>query len=204
MGLEFLQNILEAEGIAVMPEFRRFFVEGGTYFFTVVTARRARLFHLQEARQLLGRTMRSVRKGNHFDTIAIVLLPDHLHCLWALPAGDCDYSMRWQSIKARFTAEWLDVGHHEQMVTHGYVSQRRRGVWQPRFMEHTIRDELDLHNHANYIHYNPVKHGYVRSPRDWPWSSFHRYVSGGDYDLNWGAFEHDIPEVRGIDEDLIE
>ncbi len=139
-----------------------------------------------------------------FTTVAIVLLPDHLHTVWTLPTGDADYSTRWKIIKARFTIAWLKSGHKEAAISDGYHDQRRRGIWQPRFMEHTILDELDLHNHANYIHYNPVKHRYVGNPRDWAWSSFHRYVKSGDYDINWGAADRHPPDFGNIHDDLIE
>jgi putative transposase len=185
-----------------VPEFRRFFVAGGTFFFTLVTAGRAPLFRQHGAPELLGRIMREERDRAAFTTVAIVLLPDHLHAIWTLPPGDAEYPARWQAIKACFTSAWLTSGGDEQTVRAGYRRQRRRGVWQPRFMEHTIRDEQDLHAHADYIHYNPVKHGYVKRPRDWPWSSFHRYVISGDYPKDWGSTEPS--SISGVDEDLIE
>ncbi|MFO0900275.1 MAG: hypothetical protein U0836_22805 [Pirellulales bacterium] len=89
-------------------------------------------------------------------------------------------------------------------MTQGYANQRRRGIWQARFMEHMIRDEEDLHAHADYIHYNPVKHGYARCPKDWPWSSFGRYVAGGDYPENWGCSNHPPPDLSGVDANLLE
>lgn len=187
-----------------MPDFRRYFVPGGTYFFTVVTAQRAPLFRDEPARTLLGEKLREQQAEAPFEMVAIVLLPDHLHTIWTLPGGDADYSARWQAIKARFTSEWLARGESEQRVADGYRKQRRRGVWQPRFIEHTIRDEDDLHNHADYIHYNPVKHGYVRSPRDWPWSSFHRYVKNGDYPAEWGRSDLPVPEFGNVNEELLE
>ena len=145
-----------------MPDFRRYFVPGGTYFFTLVTAGRRPLFGHEEARTLLGKIVREECKRAPFETVAIVLLPDHLHAIWTLPPGDDDYARRWQAIKAKFTVHWLASGGAEGEVTPGYRRQRRRGVWQPRFMEHTIRDEQDLHHHADYIHYNPVKHGHAQ------------------------------------------
>jgi putative transposase len=186
-----------------VPDLRRFFVAGGTYFFTLVTAGREPIFSQERARTLLGTAMREKRKDAPFDTVAIVLLPDHLHTIWTLPPGDHDYAGRWQAIKAKFTSAWLNLGGQEQEVSLGYRRQRRRGVWQPRFMEHTIRDERDLHHHADYIHYNPVKHGYVRSPKDWPWSSFHRYVRAGDYPPDWGC-QDEPPNLGVVREDLLE
>ncbi len=187
-----------------MPDYRRYFVEGGTYFFTLVAADRTPLFRLAVARKLLGRLMRETRQRSPFETVAIVLLPDHLHAIWTLPSGDADYSGRWRAIKAKFTTEWLKQGGTECGVSEGYQRQRRRGVWQPRFIEHTIRDERDLHDHADYIHYNPVKHGYVPSPKDWPWSSFHRYLLSGDYPERWGTNDCPPPDLSRVDSDLLE
>ena len=187
-----------------MPEYRRYFVSGGTYFFTLVALHRKHLFDSPEARNILGKIMRGEREKTPFQTVAIVLMPEHLHTIWTLPPGDEDYSARLRAIKAKFTSEWLKIAEREEKVTQGYLAQRRRGIWQPRFMEHTIRDETDLHNHFNYIHYNPVKHGYAHSPNDWPWSSFHKYVMSGDYPMNWGADAIKPPDFGGIDEELLE
>jgi putative transposase len=187
-----------------MPDYRRYFVPGGTFFFTVVTAGREPLFRAEAARKLLGDLMREKCAEAPFTTVAIVLMPDHLHTLWTLPPGDEDYPGRWKSIKAQFTSQWLEMGGRERAVSAGYRRQRRRGIWQPRFIEHTIRDDVDLHNHANYIHYNPVKHGSARRPLDWHWSSFRRYVASGDYPENWGSQDQPPPDFGGIDEDLLE
>jgi putative transposase len=187
-----------------MSDYRRYIVEGGTYFFTLVTAGRAPLFRSAEARRLLGLLMRETGQEMPFNTVAIVLLPDHLHAVWTLPIGDAAYPRRWRAIKARFTAQWLASGGEEAEVTEGYGRQRRRGVWQPRFIEHTIRDESDLHGHVDYVHYNPVKHGYVAAPKDWPWSSFHRYVASGDYAEDWGSSKGSPPDMCSVDAELLE
>jgi putative transposase len=144
-----------------MPEFRRFLVPGGTFFFTVVTAGRRPIFQSDEAGRCLGECLRSVRDDRPFRVEAIVLLPDHLHMIWSLPAGDADFSTRMAAVKSRFTREWITRGAQENQVPEGQSRQRRRGVWQARFMEHAIRDEHDLIHHVEYIHYNPVKHGWV-------------------------------------------
>lgn len=169
-----------------MSEYRRYFVAGGTYFFTAVTAGRAPLFAQGPARQLLGSVFRRCLLRRPFRVLAIVLLPDHLHCLWVLPAGDSNYSIRWRELKGEFTHRWLEVGGVEQPHSKSQLVERRRGVWQRRFWEHTIRDEADLEQHADYIHYNPVRHRLAPSPADWPWSSFHRWVRMGHYPADWG------------------
>ncbi len=130
------------------------------------------------------------------DVVAIVLLPDHLHALWTLPAADDRYSMRWNWIKREFTRAWLALGGVEQPRQASRRRERRRGIWQRRFWEHTIRDGADLEAHFDYIHYNPVKHRLVRRPRDWPWSSFHRWVLAGHYDINWAA-GHNLGPLPG-------
>ncbi len=131
--------------------------------------------------------MRQQAERTPFETMAIVLLWDHLHCLWTLPPGDDDYSGRWKKIKATFTRDWLRNGGEDQPVSRAKAARGRRGVWQARFHEHTIRDEKDLENHADYLHYNPVKHGYVNRPWDWQWLSFRRFVELGQYDRDWGS-----------------
>ena len=112
----------------------------------------------------------------------MVVLPDHLHAIWTLPAGDADYSGRWRAIKAGFT---------RGLVTSGLPLVRsdkgEYDLWQRRFWEHTVRDESDLAGHVEYIHFNPVKHGLVKQVRDWPWSSFHQYVRRGWLAEDWGG-----------------
>jgi len=117
----------------------------------------------------------------------MVLLPDHLHALWALPPGDYSYSERWRWIKREFTRAWLASGHAERSLPMSRLREGRRGVWQRRFWEHAIRDESDLEAHFDYIHFNPVKHGLVSSPGNWPASTFHRWVSLGHYPPDWAA-----------------
>ena len=182
---EFLRHGVAHFTIVAMSDYHRYFVPGGTYFFTVVTDGRCPLFADPRARRLLGSVFRRGLDRSPLRVLAIVLLPDHLHCLWALPPGDSDYPGRWRWVKGEFTRQWLAIGGSEQ-PNDSRVRQRRRGVWQRRFWEHTIRDETDLERHADYIHYNPVKHGLVAAPREWPWSSFHRWVQLGHYPPDWG------------------
>lgn len=154
-----------------MPDYRRNFVAGGTYFFTLITSRRRPLFRQDSTRKLLKKTMLDCFERRPVQVVAMVLMPEHLHTLWTLPPGDSDYSTRWRIIKNNFTTKWRAAINHR--------AKQESAVWQPRFWEHTIRDEADLEAHFDYIHFNPVKHGEVDSVHKWPWSTFHRWVESG-------------------------
>jgi putative transposase len=169
------------------PNFRRAHVPGGSFFFTLVTDRRTPLFAEPRARLLLGSAIRRCLVKWPFQINAIVLLPEHLHAIWTLPPGDDLYASRWGWIKKEFTKAWMQIGCSEQLVSKGRERERRRGVWQPRYWEHTLEDEDDFERHFDYIHYNPVKHGHVKCPRDWPWSSFHRWVAASVYSDHWAC-----------------
>src|SRR5262245_44459873 len=128
----------------------------------------------------------------------MVLLPDHLHCVWTLPATDADYSTRLRQIKEAFTRAFLESGGAEGSSSESRQLHCERAVWQRRFWEHTCRDQDDLNRCIDYIHWNPVKHGLIRLPRDYPFSSFHRYVDQGVYPTDWGGVNpcpgYDEPE----------
>ena len=162
-----------------MSNYRRVFIPGGVFFFTVVTHDRARLFTSAERVAVLRAAFRQAMAARPFRMDAVVVLPDHLHCLWQLPAGDGDYSGRWREIK-KAASRGIDPCTNNRC---------ERPVWQRRFWEHAIRDEEDWRNHLDYIHYNPVRHGLAASPGDWPWSSFGRAVARGWYDKSWGDSE---------------
>ncbi len=153
-------------------QYRRLYQEGGCYFFTVTTYGRQPIFRSPEAVELLRTAFRELRSERPFEIDAAVVLPDHLHCIWRLPDGDDDFSNRFKSIKKRFTT--------------AYEGQAGK-VWQKRFWEHLIRDQDDWRRHMDYIHYNPVKHGQVQRPGDWPYSSFRRCVEKGLYVPDWGS-----------------
>jgi putative transposase len=118
---------------------------------------------------------------------AIVVLPDHLHIMMALPDGDPDFSTRLSLIKRRFTDGLAAANVPAPRLANG-----ERALWQRRFWEHTIRDEQDFARHVDYIHFNPVKHDLVTRVRDWPHSSFHRYVRLGLLPEDWGG---DVPSA---------
>ncbi|MBI3773752.1 MAG: transposase [Gammaproteobacteria bacterium] len=165
-----------------MVSYRRNVIPGASYFFTVTLLDRAsRLLieHVADLREAIG----SVRAERPFEIDAIVILPDHLHCIWTLPPGDADYALRWREIKSRFSRRIpVDEGRSP-----GRINKGERGIWQRRYWEHTLRDEGDVERHMDYIHYNPVKHGYVTRVADWPYSSFHRCVRQGIYPMNWAG-----------------
>nr|WP_243405516.1 transposase [Solimicrobium silvestre] len=131
----------------------------------------------------LREAFRVTKKTHPFVIEAMVVLPDHLHCLWRLPPDDSDYPKRWRLIKAHFS-QMLACG---EFISASRKKKGERGIWQRRYWEHVIRDERDLHNHLDYIHYNPVKHGHVLRAIDWPYSSFHIYVVRGHYPADWAA-----------------
>lgn len=169
-----------------MSNYRRNYVPGGTYFFTVVTFRRRQFLTNELARNCLHDAIDKVRRKWPFDIVAIVLLPDHWHTVWTLPQGDSRYSLRLRQIKEAFTRRYLASGGRESRQSRSRIDHGLRGVWQKRFWEHTIDDEDDLKRCVDYVHWNPKKHGLVAAVRDWPWSSFHRFVAAGEYTLDWG------------------
>ncbi|WP_308366195.1 MULTISPECIES: transposase [unclassified Microbulbifer] len=170
-------------------DYRRAYVPGACYFFTVVTGHRQPL--LVDHIDRLRKAFRQVHAKHSFEIQAVVVLPDHLHTIWKLPNNDLDYSTRWMKIKRIFS-----TGLPSTARTASQKSKREKGVWQRRFWEHLIRDEQDWGNHLDYIHYNPVKHGYVTRVKDWPYSSFHRLVEKRWYTKDWGSKISDM--VRGM------
>ncbi|CAN7643646.1 transposase [Aquipseudomonas alcaligenes] len=178
-----------------MSRYRRALVAGGTYFFTLVTERRQPLLIRPDVRQALREAIIEVRRTRPFHILGWVLLPDHLHAIWKLPEGDADYSTRWKLIK-RHVTRTCSAHYPRPDLWSQHRSNKGHGtLWQHRFWEHLIRDENDLHRHLDYLHGNPLKHGYVAQVADWPWSSFHRWVERGTYPVDWGGGpDLDMPE----------
>ncbi len=158
-------------------------------FITVVTYRRQPILVSDFGRQALRDAIDKVRIRFPFKVFATVLLPDHWHSVLQLPAGDVKYAVRIKRIKEEFTRTWLEHKLSEAATTASQRSRGERGVWQPRFWEHTILDEEDLRRCVDYIHWNPRKHGLDKRVQDYPWSSFLRFVASGDYDIDWGGAE---------------
>jgi len=165
-----------------MTSYRRNFIPGASYFFTVNLADR-RLRLLTEHIESLRNAFRDVKVAHPFTVEATVVLPDHLHALWTLPEGDADFATRWRLVKAGFSRA-LPRG---ERVSSSRAGKGERGIWQRRYWEHTLRDERDFERHADYIHFNPVKHGHVSRVSDWPHSTFHRMVRLGIYPQDWAG-----------------
>ena len=167
-----------------MSRYIRAGAAGATYFFTAALQDRSARWlvdHVAVLRACVART-----KSLHpFDIDAMVVLPEHLHALWTLPAEDGDFSQRWRLIKRDFTRHLLLAGVLD-MAARSSRRPGERNVWQRRFWEHQIRDEEDFARHLDYIHFNPVKHGWVLRARDWPYSSLHRFVRQGLLPADWG------------------
>jgi len=179
-----------------MTNYRRADFEGGYYFLTVVTYRRRAFLTDELARSCLRAAWEQTRRQSYFDVVALCLLPEHLHCLWKLPDGDRDFSLRWSRIKAGFTSRYLRAGGAEYGQSPSRNIKREHGIWQRRFWEHQVRDEEDLQRHVDYIHYNPVKHGLAERVEDWPWSTYHKYVKAGRY--RPGHWEDIQDEIEGM------
>jgi putative transposase len=167
-----------------MPQYVR--AKGRVFFFTVVLAERPSKLLFEEIERL-RRTYRAVQQRRPFQTVAVCVLPDHIHAIWTLPEDDVDFSTRWSLIKSGFSR-----GLDSKPRSASKVGKREKGIWQRRYWEHAIRDDADLERHVDYIHFNPVKRGYVTRAADWPHSSFHRHVEQGLLAPDWGGDMRDI------------
>lgn len=168
--------------------YRRSDIAGGTYFFTVNLCDRSQQLLVEHVERLRLSVAR-VKAHHPFAIEAMVVLPDHLHAIWTLPPNDRDYATRWMLIKAGFSR---GIDKNEAVNASRQV-KRERGIWQRRYWEHLIRDDNDYARHVDYIHFNPVKHGYVERASDWPFSSIHKYIGNGMLNRDWGG----EPESNG-------
>lgn len=152
-----------------MTAYRRAYRAGGTYFFTVAIADRTRDLLVANIDNLRA-SYRAVMRAHPFETIAMTVMPDHLHAIWRLPEGDADFSTRWRQIKAGFSRALPQT----ELRSPSRSGKAERGIWQRRFWEHLIRDDDDLRFHVDYTHFNPVKHRLVSDAHLWPYSTLHR------------------------------
>lgn len=170
----------------IMPRYLRART-GSTFFFTVVSFERRPILCADSIRHSLRTAVENLRPTRPFSIDAWVLLPDHMHCVWTLPENDHDFSTRWMMIKRSVSRFARDMALDPDCRTASARKHRESTIWQRRFWEHRIRDELDFERHLDYIHHNPVRHGYVDRAVDWPYSTIHRYVREGLYLADWGG-----------------
>lgn len=165
-----------------MTDYRRIHLPNATWFFTVNLAERQNNHLLVERIDLLRTAFRYVKERKPFHINAVVIMPDHLHCIWTLPPQDADFSTRWNLLKGHFSRA-ITKG---EKISQSRSKRRERGIWQRRFWAHLITDQNDFNRHVDYIHWNPVKHGWVKRAADWPYSSFNQFVAQGIYPAAWG------------------
>ena len=178
-----------------MSNYRRYFVPGGSYFFTINLLERRNNPLLTTHIDALRDAVRRTKADRPFRIDGWVVLPEHMHLMMTLPPGDTDFSNRIKSIKMRFNYAIPPTERRSDVR----VENGERGIWQRRFWEHAIRDERDFERHLGYVHFNPVKHGHAASARDWPYSTFHQWVERGVYPLDWASgdtAEFDAGEQR--------
>lgn len=162
--------------------FRRYYIPGSAVFITQIVESRQSIFHDKKLIELLRATLRKVKEIHPFTMLGYVFLPGHFHIM-IQPTGESNFSDVMHSLKPNFTKEY-------KMLI-GLNSSQTMKFWQKRFWDHVIRDDKDFENHLQYIHYNPVKHGYVTDPRDWVDSS---YMEWEKLDLYPPPFDWDEPK----------
>lgn len=164
-----------------MVQYRRAKSPGGTFALTFTLKERGSNL-LTQYFDVFKSCYSKAQARQPFETVAIVVLPDHVHVVWKLPKNDTDYSLRVRLIKHLFTRSLIKLGVDLKRRSNG-----ERSCWQRRFWEHQVRDGQDLQNQIDYIHFNPVKHRLVGQVKHWPYSSFHRYVREGKLSLDWAG-----------------
>ena len=184
-----------------MPQYRRAYFPGGTFFLTLVTYNRAPLFSELENIFRLRSALARTRAEKPFEIIAAIVLPDHIHFLWTLPHNDSAYSQRVSRLKVLFTRLLRGKNYLPENVSDSRRKHRESDVWQRRFWEHMIKNEADLERHLDYIHYNPVKHRLVSCPHLWEFSSFSKWVERGKYSWDWGCTcSGKVPDIHDFSE----
>ena len=169
-AVKFLGNIYNF----IMRGVHRFFIPDSIVFITSVTRNRIPFFTKKANQELFYSTIENSHEIHNFELLAQVLLPDHFH--WLLRIEKSNFSIIVKTVKGNFTRNFKSQNDISQSLI----------LWQPRYWDHIIRNERDLVNHLEYIHWNPVKHGYVKDPMDWQSSSFNDWVDNGYYPEKWG------------------
>jgi putative transposase len=175
-----------------MPQYRRCVIPGATYFFTLALRDRTSSLLVDEIERLRSAYKKALAKLP-VTTVAIAVMPEHIHAIWTMPPDEADYSRRWNMIKGAFSKGLPATPSRSASE----VGKREKGIWQRRFWEHRIRDDEDLQRCIDYIHFNPVKHRLVKQAVEWPYTSFHRYVKQGLLPVDWGAALDPVGENFG-------
>lgn len=171
-----------------MPNFRRYYIPNAITFITGVTHDRVPYLGNEKNLRLFWETMRRVQEFHPFNLLVYVILPDHFHWLMRVDDKDGNFSDVLQSIKRNYTINFKK----QREITRSF------SLWQARFWDHVIRDENDLNDHFDYIHWNPVKHGYVQRPEDWTQSTYLFWLERGYYELGWG-WDNEPSNIVGLD-----
>lgn len=158
------------------------------YFITIVTHNRNPIFTTDPAYNLVLHTMSVMEKRFDLHFSAYVILPDHIH--WLISPNNADYSKVVFSFKRRISARITNIAP---------VSKGTK-IWLDRFWERTVRNEVELAKFVEYIHFNPVKHGFAQEPSEWRVSSFNDYVARGIYTVDWAVC--DCVDVAGAEYDV--
>lgn len=185
-----------------MPNYRRLFIDNSYVFLTIVTNQRIPV--LIDNIDFLRKSFKKTKNIYNFEIYASVILPEHIHLILH-PENIKEYPKIIRAIKYNFSKMIADGGmaippYAEKQSKAGLPSCRHKNFWQRGYWEHTIRDEKDLYNHLDYIHYNPVKHECATNVKDWEFSSFNKFVKRKNYDINWESYE-DIKHIEKLEYD---
>lgn len=172
-----------------MSNYKRVFLDGYCYFLTVVTHKRNPI--LIDNIELLRKSVKSSKEKYPYTIEAIVILPDHLHMM-IRPETASQYPQIISRIKQYFSRHCDPMYYRHISQSKSRSKEGYKPIWQKKYYEHSIRDDADYNTRFNYIHYNPVKHGYVTQVKDWQFSSFHQYVNKGYYQKDWGDFTNPV------------
>ena len=156
-----------------MTHYRDNRVPGGTFFFTVRLLDRNSTL-LTDYFSAFGEAMRQARIRKPFHVDAWVVLPSHAHTIWTLPPGDHDCAMRWRAVKIAFSKALNKAG-----LPGLRVAGSGEAIWERHYRDHRIVDDEEYTALIDYLHGNPVRHGFCEHASEWPWSSVHRFSASG-------------------------
>lgn len=176
-------------------KYKRLFLENTYVFLTVITSKRRNI--LIGNIKLLKKAINNAKRFHQFEIFGIVILPNHFHIILK-PLLITNYPKIIHLIKTYFSKNIDEKEIENYQISSSRQTKQEKDIWQRRYWEHTIRDENDLYKHLDYIHFNPVKHGYANAVKDWKYSSFKKFVKRGNYEVNWGNSD-DIRHIQDID-----